>query len=432
MPSVHGPRARGAWPEARPVTPARYPRCPVKSTVETLEGNKVKLSVEVDEAEFDRDIDGPSARSPARSGSPASAPARRRAGCSRPASGSPRPASRRCATPSRTYLAKAVREHDVDLDRHARDRDHRRARRTARSSSTPPARSGPRSPCPATTGCASSCRRPTPPTTRSRRRSGPSFAGTARSTDVERPAARGDQVTLDLSATRDGEDVAGLNTEDWSYEVGQGWVADDFDDQLVGAVRRRRAEFTHDAERHRGAGRLRRHRRRRCRRWCCPSSPTSGSARTSASSTPSRSGGRRSRERLGESKLNQARQQLVGRVTEALTALVDIEPPESMVQSDLQRRVENTVRQLQAQGIDVEQWLSATGQDANALHRGHEGRSPSRRSRSTSRCGPSPSPRASRPTTTTSTPSTSGWRCRSSRSRTRSARPTSRTTLVPT
>ena len=35
----------------------RYTRRPVKSTVEPLEGNKVKLSVEVDEAEFDRDID---------------------------------------------------------------------------------------------------------------------------------------------------------------------------------------------------------------------------------------------------------------------------------------------------------------------------------------------------------------------------------------
>ena len=53
--------------------------------------------------------------------------------------------------------------------------------------------------------------------------------------DADRPAARGDFVTLDLEATRDGEEVAGLNTEDWSYEIGQGWVTDDFDDQLVGA-----------------------------------------------------------------------------------------------------------------------------------------------------------------------------------------------------
>ena len=36
---------------------ARYPRLPVKSTLETLEVNKVKLSVNVDESEFDKDID---------------------------------------------------------------------------------------------------------------------------------------------------------------------------------------------------------------------------------------------------------------------------------------------------------------------------------------------------------------------------------------
>ena len=45
------------------------------------------------------------------------------------------------------------------------------------------------------------------------------------------------------------------------------------------------------------------------------------------------------------------------------------------MQSDLRRRVEATVRQLQAQGIDMEQWLSATGQDANAFVEGMKGQS---------------------------------------------------------
>ena len=31
-------------------------------------------------------------------------------------------------------------------------------------------------------------------------------------------------LTLDLATTRDGEELTGLNTEDWSYELGQGWV----------------------------------------------------------------------------------------------------------------------------------------------------------------------------------------------------------------
>src|SRR6185295_1768266 len=40
--------------------------------------------------------------------------------------------------------------------------------------------------------------------------------------DVDRPVQSGDQVTLTIAATRDGEPVAGLNTEDWLYQVGSG------------------------------------------------------------------------------------------------------------------------------------------------------------------------------------------------------------------
>ena len=38
-----------------------------------------------------------------------------------------------------------------------------------------------------------------------------------------------------MTATRDGEELAGLNIEDWSYEIGQGWVTEDFDEKLIGA-----------------------------------------------------------------------------------------------------------------------------------------------------------------------------------------------------
>ena len=135
-----------------------------------------------------------------------------------------------------TYLRRAVREHDVDLiatpeveitegprpapvglRRHLRGaaRDHRAA---------------------ATAGCASSCptRRPTDDEVDEARRA-PSCAGTASSptSTARRLAATSSPSTS--PPRRDGEEVAGLNTEDWSYEIGQGWVADDFDDQLVGA-----------------------------------------------------------------------------------------------------------------------------------------------------------------------------------------------------
>ena len=60
-------------------------------------------------------------------------------------------------------------------------------------------------------------------------------------------------MTLDLVTTRDGEEVPALNTEDWSYEVGQGWIADEFDDQLIGATAGDTLTFTRHAEGHRGA-----------------------------------------------------------------------------------------------------------------------------------------------------------------------------------
>ncbi len=69
-------------------------------------------------------------------------------------------------------------------------------------------------------------------------------------------------------------------------------------------------------------------------------------------------------ERIGTAKLNQTRNQFIERTTSALAGLVDIEAPESMVQADLQNRVQNTVQQFQAQGISVDQWLQVTGQDA--------------------------------------------------------------------
>ncbi len=183
-------------------------------------------------------------------------------------------------------------------------------------------------------------------------------------TSVDRPAAVGDLVTLDLVTKRDGEEVTGLNTEDWSYEIGQGWITDDFDDQLVGASSGDVLEFTSTPK---GTEE--------------PADFTVTVKSVDEMDLPALNDEwvgdnfgefetveewrASQRERISELKLNQARQQFMGKVSEALTALVDIDAPESMVQSELQGRVQNTVARFQANGIDLQQWLSATGQDTN-------------------------------------------------------------------
>ncbi|HRE02179.1 MAG TPA: trigger factor family protein, partial [Ilumatobacteraceae bacterium] len=87
----------------------------MKSTVEPLEGNKVKVSVTVDESEFDRDIDAAfrkiahEVRLPGfRAGK-----APRRVLEARIGVAAAREQALRDGVPN--YLAKAVREHDVDL-----------------------------------------------------------------------------------------------------------------------------------------------------------------------------------------------------------------------------------------------------------------------------------------------------------------------------
>ena len=52
--------------------------------------------------------------------------------------------------------------------------------------------------------------------------------------DVERPAAAGDFVVMDLKATRDGEPVEGAEVTGMSYQVGRGGMIDGLDEALVG------------------------------------------------------------------------------------------------------------------------------------------------------------------------------------------------------
>ncbi|BBZ76750.1 trigger factor [Mycolicibacterium anyangense] len=61
---------------------------------------------------------------------------------------------------------------------------------------------------------------------------------------VERPAAEGDFVSIDLSATVDGEDVPEASTEGLSHEVGSGQLIDGLDEAIVGLAEGESKVFT--------------------------------------------------------------------------------------------------------------------------------------------------------------------------------------------
>lgn len=340
----------------------------MKSSVEPLEGNKVKLYVEVDEAEFDREIDrafkqiAREVRLPGfRAGK-----APRKLLEARIGIGPAREQALRDSIPE--FLAKAVNEHGVDLIA------------TPEVEITAGQDDGP-------VEFDATCEvRPeiTVPGYGGLRVELPSISVTDDEIDaaidterrqhaglltVERPVEQGDYVLLDMNVTRDGEELTGLNPEDWSYEVGQGWVTDDFDDQLVGASAGDRLEFTSTPKgvdepadfvvvvkqvQELDLPEI-------TDEWVADNLGEFESIEQWRSSVS---------ERIAATKLNQARSMLGGKLTESLALLVDYEIPESMVESDLRSRVERMTQQFQAQGIDLGAWMSATGQDPESFTAG--------------------------------------------------------------
>jgi trigger factor len=333
----------------------------VKSSVETLEGNKVKLYVEVDEAEFEHDIDRAFKLIAKEVNLPGfrAGKAPRKVLEARVGIGPAREQALRDAVPQ--YLAKAVREHEIDLiatpeveitdgtDAGPVEFD---ATCEVRPTITVPGYAGLRVELPSITVTDDDIAQ----AREAELRRGGSLA------DVDRPVKTGDFVTLDLAATRDGDEVLGLNTEDWSYEVGQGWVADDFDDQLIGASAGDELTFTStpkgtDEEADFVVTVT------AVQEMTTPELTDEWVSENLGEFDTIEEWDASLREGLEATKLNQARQSLVRSVNESLAGLVDMDAPESMVNADLNQRVQGTVQQFQAQGIDLGQWLAATGQD---------------------------------------------------------------------
>ena len=337
----------------------------MKSIIETLEGNKVKLSVEIDEVEFDRNIDkafrkiANEIRIPGfRQGKAPRQLLQAQIGL-----GAARSQAIQDSIPE--YLALAVREHDVDLIATPQIEVTKGeeegilgfdATCEVRPIVTVPGYNGLRIELPALLVKEEDVD--------DAMKSERSRHGVLK--DVDRAIAKGDHVSLDLSGTREGTPVPGLNVEDWAYEVGKGWVSPSFDEKLIGEklgstityseapnVTTDTAEMTVVVK--------------KVQEMVLDDLTDEWVAEHVSEFETVDAWKASLRKRLEEIKLNQTRSVFVERTTSALAELVTIEIPEAMIASDLQARVRNTVEQFQSQGVSIDQWLSATGQTTESF-----------------------------------------------------------------
>ncbi|HVN52664.1 MAG TPA: trigger factor [Acidimicrobiales bacterium] len=336
----------------------------MKTSVTELEDNKVKLSVEVDEQEFEAALDAAFRKIAREVRIPGFRPGKapRRLLEARLGEGVARGEALRDAIPD--YYAKAVREHDVDVIA-APEIDI-----TEGEEAGPVAFDAVVEVRPVVTV----------PGYDSLRVTIPRPAATDEEIDaqidrlrrqyselatVERPAAEGDVVTIDVSGSQGGEVLSGLTAEDYSYEVGSGMIVPELDEALLGADAGTALSFDaahpdddEDEPLHFEVA------VKEVRERVLPDATDEWAAEASEFDTLAELRDDLAR-RMTTVRKMQAQMTLRDKVGEAAAELVDVEVPEALVSHEMQQRLQDFAMRLQAQGLTLDTWLDSTGQDAD-------------------------------------------------------------------
>jgi trigger factor len=183
--------------------------------------------------------------------------------------------------------------------------------------------------------------------------------------EVDRPVRDADQVTIDITGTRleadedhDDEDLA---AEDFLYEVGSGGVVPELDERLLGASVGDAFEFESSPEGIDGSVSFEVEVKEvkelvlpdLTDEWAAEASEFATVAELTEDITT----------RLRQMRVAQAQMALQQRTVEALAALVSDDIPDVLVAEELRERIHDLGHRLEQQGIALGQFLAATGRD---------------------------------------------------------------------
>lgn len=329
----------------------------MKAVVEPLEGNKVKLSVEVDEAEFEKAIDAAFRKIAREVRIPGFRPGKapRRILEARLGKESGRTEALRDSLPD--YYSRAIRENEVDaiappeIDITAGEKEGPVAFDAV-------VEIRPRLHLAGYQGLRVEV--PSPEVTEEEVNAQVDRlrANFGELRTVDRPARDGDHLTIDLRGTRNGEEVSGLTTDDFLYELGSNSVLPELDEQLLGSKVGDIFEF--DADLPDGPVHFRvlvkdvkeKILPEVTDEWASEASEFDTVEELRADIT----------KRIGLVKKVQSTLSLRSAAVDALVELVDADAPAALVDAEIQRRVHDLEHRLQAQNVGVAEYLQATGQ----------------------------------------------------------------------
>lgn len=184
--------------------------------------------------------------------------------------------------------------------------------------------------------------------------------------EVERAAGETDYVTIDIAGTQDGEQVDGLNADDYLYLIGSGMIASEFDEHLTGAKAGDVLEFDADHPDPEQGPVTFKVTVKDVKERVLPELTDEWVADATEFETADELR-EDTRNRLAASRKEQTQLAVRNNLGSELAKLVDVDPPEALVSDEMQNRLQNLARQLGASGIRIEDWLQITGRDPESF-----------------------------------------------------------------
>ncbi len=186
----------------------------------------------------------------------------------------------------------------------------------------------------------------------------------AQLSEVERAARDGDVVTVDVQGVRDGEVADGLSADDFVYEVGTGGISEGADQELRGKKAGDIVEI--DAPHLQGgAGKLRLL-VKQVREKVLPEANDEWASDASEFDTLEELRSHLAASLTSLKKL-EARLILRERAVDALAEIVSEEMPATLVAAEAERARDALAHRLAERGLTIDQYLEASGQDPDEL-----------------------------------------------------------------
>ena len=329
----------------------------MKAMVEPLEGNKVKLSIEVDEQEFEKAVDAAFRKIAREVRIPGFRPGKapRRILEARLGKETGRNEALRDALPD--YYSQALREHDVDAIAPP-EIDITVGQESGALAFDAVVEVRPQLHLAGYEGLRVEVPSPVASDEEIEAQIDRLRGNFGELSSVDRPGRDGDHLTIDLKGSRHGEDVAGVTTDDFLYELGSGTVLPELDDHLRGA--RVGDILAFDAELPDGPVQLK-VLVKDVKEKLLPELTDEWAEEASEFDTVDELRAD-IRKRIQLVKRVQASMALRSGTLEALVQLVDADPPAPLVDAEVQRRLHDLEHRLEAQRATLDQYLEATGQ----------------------------------------------------------------------